>query len=72
MESVNGNDPTQQPQANLELIEQPVETEAALGTSLTLEVSQQAVMDVAEARITRDEFGKQVKVTTRDEAKEDK
>lgn len=42
------------------------------GTSLTLEVPVSAIADVAEARITRDEFAKKVKVTARDDGRDEK
>lgn len=43
-----------------------------LGTSLTLEVPMSAVQDVAEARITREEFAKLVHVVARDDSREEK
>lgn len=42
------------------------------GTSLTLEVPMSAVQDVAEARITREEFAKLVHVVARDDSREEK
>jgi hypothetical protein len=43
-----------------------------VGTSLNLEVPASAIADVAEARITRDEFAKRVRVTARDDGRDDK
>ena len=42
------------------------------GTSLTLEVPMSAVQDVAEARITREEFAKRVRVVANDDSREEK
>lgn len=65
-------DPSLPAGASIRIIESSTADGPRAGTSLTLEVPVTAITEVAEARITRDEFAKRVKVTTRDDERDGK